>query len=136
MFFQAKFEPLSVSHPQQVGSVHVKLAQAYEKQGRGIRAATSDEVKYTFTITNNGLLSVYDIGIKNSDLHDKDAAISCTDINLHKSTGVGNGVYTGLASYPDNALAPAAWLTCTTTDTVSQAEVREKKSIPMTRKLR
>lgn len=114
----------------------MKLRQAYKKQGKGTGAATSDEVKYTFTITNNGLLSVYNVGIENSDLQDKGAAISCTDVDLHKSTGVGKGVCTGLASYPDNALVPGARLTCTTKDGVSQAEVREHKGIPMTSKLR
>lgn len=132
VYFEVNIEPLSDLTSQQVGSVHVKLRQAYKKQGKGTGAATSDEVKYTFTITNNGLLSVYNVGI---DLQDKGAAISCTDVDLHKSTGVGKGVYAGLASYPDNALVPAARLTCTTKDGVSQAEVRGHKRIPMTRKI-
>lgn len=119
---------MSVKTPNryQVGSVHVLLGRSYDKLGTGAAAATSDEIKYTYTITNNGLLDLFDIGIEDNTLHDNGVTITCTDVDAQTADGVGHGSFTGLATYPDKGLAPATSLTCTATDGVTQSEVRKR----------
>lgn len=107
----------------QVGSVRVLLTQSYEKLGTDAAAATSDEVELKYTVTNNGLLNLYDIGIMDNDLHEKGVYITCTDVDSETAPGAGHGAVTGLAAYPDKGLAPASSLTCTASDGVTQAEV-------------
>lgn len=110
----------------QVGSVRVVLGRSYDKLGTNVAAATSDEIKYTYTITNNGLLDLFDIGIEDNELHDNGVTISCTDVDSQPANGVGHGSFTRLAPYPDKGLAPAESLTCTATDGVAQSEVRKR----------
>lgn len=49
--------------------------------------------------------------------------LSCDDVGGKSVEGEPAGAVTGLAPYPDNGLSPAASLTCSATDKVSQAEV-------------
>lgn len=107
--------------------MRVLLTHGYDKLGTQIPAATSDEVDIAYTITNNGLLNLYDIGIEDDDLHEKGVYITCTDAGAETSVRAGHGALTGLASYPDHGLAPASSLTCTATDGVTQAEVTGRK---------
>ncbi|CAM9249880.1 unnamed protein product, partial [Hapterophycus canaliculatus] len=107
----------------QVGSIRVLLTKSYDKLGTDAAAATSDEVDFIYTITNNGLLNLYDIGIESDDLHVKGVSITCMDVDSETSPGVGHGAFTGLAEYPDQGLAPASSLTCTATDGVTQGEI-------------
>lgn len=114
----------------QVGSVHVSLAQSYNKTDPKVAAALSDEVEYTYTIKNNGMLSLYDIDIADEELSAREVTMSCTDVDSLKVSGTDFGEVTGLAAYPGNGLAPAASLKCTAKDAVSQTEVREGKIKP------
>lgn len=111
---------------QQVSSVYLTLEQLYEKAGTGIAAATSDKVEYTYKITNNGMLSLYEVAIEDEKLQMSGVYITCTDVDSTTATGIGHGAFTGLASYPDNGLKPAASLTCTAQDGVTQAEVSRR----------
>lgn len=121
----------TLKHALQTGSVLVSIGQSYDKLGTDAAAATSDDIEYTYTITNNGLLSLYDIDIEDTGLHEKGVSITCTDVDSSVVSGVGHGAVTGLAAYIDNrALAPAASLTCSATDSVVQAEVRRKIEAP------
>lgn len=104
----------------------MSLSQSYDKLGTDAAAATSDVIAYTYTITNNGLLSLYNIGIYDDGLHERGVAITCTDTDSQSEVGLSSGAFTGLATYPDNGLAPAQSLTCTASDGVTQAEVSMK----------
>lgn len=104
------------------------LGQSYDKQGTEAAAATSDVITYTYTITNNGLLSLYNIGIQDDTLHETGVAITCTDTDSQSEVGLGSGAFTGLAAYPNNGLPPAQSLTCTASDGVTQAEVSMKNN--------
>lgn len=106
--------------------MRVSLGQSYDKLETNATAATSDKITYTYNITNNGLLSLYDIGIEDDDLHEKGVFITCTDVDSLVVSGVGHGAVTGLAAYPTKGLAPAASLTCSAIDGVTQVEVRKK----------
>lgn len=55
--------------------------------------------------------------------------ITCTDVDAQTTDGIRNGMFMGLATYPDKGLRPAASLTCTANDVVSQAEVRATGSL-------
>lgn len=106
--------------------MRVSLVQSYGKLGTDTPAATSDVITYTYNIINNGLLSLYNVGIQNDGLLEKGVAITCTDTDSQSVLELGSGAVTGLAAYPDNGLAPAQSLTCSASDGVSQAEVRMK----------
>lgn len=115
------------TNTRQTGSVMVSIRPSYDKLETTAAAATSDEIVYNYTITNNGLLSLYDISIEGSGLHEKGVYITCTDVDSLAVPGVGHGAVTGLATYIDNkGLAPAASLTCSAKDGVTQAEVRNE----------
>lgn len=116
-------QPRSCATTTKVGSVDILLETSYDKLGTGAASATSDEVEHKITITNNGLLRLYDIGVEDGGLQARGVRISCTDVGLQTATGADPGVFAGLAAYPGNGLAPAASLTCTARDGVTQAEV-------------
>lgn len=99
----------------------------YEKEGLKEAAATTDTVLYTFSVVNNGLLSLYDISLSDSTLKAHGIIIACMDVGGTTVTGTNPGVLNGLASYPGKGLAPAEQLTCTGTDLVSQDEVRSTR---------
>lgn len=118
--------------PNQVGSVRASLGQSYGKLGTDAAAATSDVITYTYTITNNGLLSLYNVSIQDGVLHENGVAITCTDTDSQSVLGLDPGAVAGLAAYPDNGLAPAQSLTCTASDGVTQVEVRIQRSTEYT----
>lgn len=104
----------------------VSLEQRYDKLGTNAAAATSDEIEYNYTITNKGLLSLYDISLEDSGLHENGVIITCTDVDSSSVAGVDHGNVTGLAAYIDNkGLAPTSSLTCSAKDNVTQEEVRK-----------
>lgn len=104
----------------QVGSVRLKVKPSYTKE---TATTTDDEVQYTYTITNNGLLSLYNIELVVDGLLENGILLSCDDVGGESVEGASAGMVTGLAVYPENGLAPAASLICSATDKVSQAEV-------------
>lgn len=108
--------------------MRVAVGQNYDKLGTDAPASTSDEITYTYHITNNGLLNLYDIGIMDDDLHKKGVSITCTDVGSSMVSWDGHGAVTGLAAYPSNGLVPAASLTCTAKDSVTQEEVGRELS--------
>lgn len=120
----------AVQHMRQTGSVIVSITQSYGKLGTDAAAATSDEFEYNYTISNNGLLSLYDIRIGDSGFSEKGVFITCTDVDSAAVSGTGHGAVTGLASYnSDNmGLAPGRSLTCSARDSVTQSEVRQTAS--------
>lgn len=72
-----------------------------------------------YTVTNNGLLTLYEIAV-----HAEDLTIVCDDIDGVGSIE-GEGKVERLARYPSSdGLAPAASLTCRATGSVSRVEVR------------
>lgn len=107
----------------QVGSVHILLEAFYDKLGTGAASATTDQAEYKITITNNGLLILYEIRVEDEGLLARRVKIACTDVDMKTAAGAGHGVFAGLAAYPGSGLAPAASLTCTAEDGVTQAEV-------------
>lgn len=101
--------------------------QEYEKEGLKEAAATTDTVLYTFSVVNNGLLSLYDISLSDSTLEAHGTIVTCMDVGGTTVTGTNPGVLNGLAAYPGKGLAPAEQLTCTGTDLVFQDEVRSTR---------
>lgn len=110
-------------HRTQVGSVRIDVTLTYAIESPGVAAATTDYVRYDYAVVNNGLLSLFDISISDSVLEAHGTAITCTDVDGTTVDGSMAGVLNGLASYPNNGLAPVGQLTCTATDMVSQDEV-------------
>lgn len=116
----------SYGNPFQVGSIRIDVKRYYAKEVEKEAAATNDTVIYEYSLVNNGLLSLYNISIHDSVLKKHGTVITCTDVDAGKSVVVGStpGELNGLASYPNNGLAPAAKLTCSGEDSVTQEEVR------------
>lgn len=104
--------------------MRLSLNSTYFKMDPSNAASTDDEVHYLYTITNNGLLTLYDIGIKVKALVEHDVGINCVDTDGELVEPAAAGVVKGLASFPDMGLAPASFITCTATDGVSRSEVR------------
>lgn len=104
--------------------MRVYLEQYYAKQGTATAASTSDEIEYTYTIRNNGLLSIFNIEIEDETLNARGVTIKCTDVDSNMAAdGSSDGAFTGLAEHPDNGLAPAMAVICTANDTATQEEV-------------
>lgn len=109
----------------QVGSIRIEANPFYFPESQEGEAATKDTVSYDYNVTNNGLLSLYNISIRDSVLKSHGSIITCTDTDGKPVVGsAAGGELNDLASYPDNGLAPAAQLNCKGTDTISQNEVR------------
>lgn len=105
----------------QIGSVQLALTTTYSNAGK--KASTGDEINYVYTVTNNGLLTLYDIKIQADSLHEEEFAIDCVNTNNLLVRGSNVATLSGLAAYPDKGLAPAASLRCTATGVITQAEV-------------
>ncbi|CAB1117937.1 unnamed protein product [Ectocarpus sp. CCAP 1310/34] len=101
----------------QVGSVQLRLESTYANKGKN--ATTADEVKYVYTIENNGLLTLYNIAVHAEGLVD----IVCVNTDGDSVSGSSPGRVEDLAGYPSDGLAPAGSLTCSATGSVSQAEI-------------
>lgn len=107
-----------------MGSVRVEVAHVYAKEAEAEPAATTDTVTYTYSLVNNGLLSLYNIAILDDVFKEHGKTITCTDADGSTVVGSTPGVVNGLATYPDNGLAPTKQLVCSGTDSVFQDEVR------------
>lgn len=101
----------------QVGSVRLEVVPTPTNVTQP--ATTADEVDYVYTVTNNGLLTLYNIAIQTDDL----VELVCVNGSGGEVVGTSLGIAEGLASYPSTGLAPAGSLACSTTSRVSQEEV-------------
>lgn len=72
-----------------------------------------------YTIINDGLLTLYNITVQAEAL----MAMVCVDTDGRDVGGALNGRVDGLAPYPSKGLAPAGYLKCRATGTVTRAEV-------------
>ncbi len=111
----------------QVGSVDVRVSWKYPREDQ--EAGINDKIHYEYNITNNGLLTLYNVALYTED---GDAAVVCEDTD-GSASDTGAGSVGGLASYVgDHGLAPAGVLTCQATGGVSRAEVspRATKELP------
>lgn len=104
----------------QVGSIDLAVLATYGN--KDLAATIVDEIDYVYTITNDGLLTLYNIVVHGEGL----MTIVCVDTDGQFVTGLGTGNVEGLATYPDNGLAPAEVLTCRATGIVSRAEVSDE----------
>ena len=105
----------------QIGSVSLLLESTYANFDQD--ASVDDVIVYKYTITNNGLLTLYNIAIEDIVVEGEDPmSIECIDTDGGKVDG--SSLVQGLASYPSDGLAPAGSLTCSATGSVSRAEVR------------
>lgn len=112
----------------QVGSVRLKLTKTYIGTGLNTAAATTDDkVNYVYSITNSGLLTLYDISLQAESLMENGGAIDCVDTSGQHVAGSSKGRVVGLATYSEAGLAPADSITCTAMSGVSQAEVRRSE---------
>lgn len=101
----------------------MRVDHHYAKEAGAEAAAITDTVTYEYSLVNNGLLSLYNISIRDIVLKEHGTIITCVDVDGSSVRGATSGELNGLASYPDNGLAPTAKLTCNGTDPVSQDEV-------------
>lgn len=101
-----------------MGSIDLLLKSTYAN--KGLAATTADDIDYVYTITNDGLLTLYNITVQAEGL----MAVVCVDTDGRDVGGALNGRVDGLARYPSKGLAPAGYLKCRATGTVTQAEVR------------
>lgn len=106
----------------------MEVAHSYAKETEAEPAATTDTVTYTYSLVNNGLLSLYNLSILDDLLKQHGTIITCTDSDGSTVEGSTPGVVNGLATYPDNGLPPTGKLTCSGTDSVYQDEVRVRRS--------
>ncbi|CAM9789547.1 unnamed protein product, partial [Ectocarpus sp. 6 AP-2014] len=107
----------------QVGSVRMETSHAYPKETDAAPAATTDSVTYEYSLSNNGLLSLYNISMRDSVLGEHGTIITCTDTNGNSVVGSKPGEVNGLARYPDAGLTPTSKIFCSGTDVVSQEEI-------------
>lgn len=97
------------------------MKHTYEKEAAKEAAATTDIVFYEFSLVNDGLLSLYNISMRDSVLKEHGTIITCTDADETVVTGSTPGEVNGLAF--KNGLAPAGKLLCIGEDSVTQGEV-------------
>lgn len=102
----------------------MEVRHSYAKEAEAEPAATTDTVTYTYSLVNNGLLSLFNISILDDLLKQHGTIITCTNADGSAVEGSTPGVVSGLAAYPDNGLSPASRLICSGTDSVFQDEVR------------
>lgn len=102
----------------QVGSIDLTVLATHANAG--LAATTADEVDYVYIITNNGLLTLYNITVH----AEAPMVIACIDIDGQEVAGVGGGSVEGLAEYAGDGLVPATSISCTAPSSVSQDEVR------------
>lgn len=102
------------------------MKRVYAKEAEKEAAATTDTVVYEFSLINNGLLSLYNISVRDAVLKEHGTIITCIDADADRSVVMGSfpGEVNGLASYPASGFAPAAILICSGEDPVTQDEVR------------
>lgn len=81
---------------------------------------SNDQALHTHNITNNDLQSVYNIELV---CVENEIPLSCDEVRGDSVEGEFAGTDTGHATYPDNDLSPAASLTGSLTDEVSQVQV-------------
>lgn len=101
----------------------METSHAYPKEADTAPAATTDSVTYEYSLSNNGLLSLYNISMRDSLLGEHGTIITCTDTNGNSVVGSKPGEVNGLARYPDAGLTPTSKIFCSGTDMVSQEEV-------------
>ena len=78
---------------------------------------------YEYKLVNVGVLSLYDIALRDSVLQEHGTTIPCKNVDGETVVGSSPGAVTALARKPDNGLPPAGLLVCTGTDVVTQEEV-------------
>lgn len=89
----------------------------------GKTATIGDGIHYVYTVTNNGLLTLYNITLQSNSLSEEGFVIDCVDTDNFLVGGPNVVTLSELEGFPDKGLTPAAFLTCTATDTITQAEV-------------
>lgn len=80
-------------------------------------------MSYKYELINRGVLSLYDIALRDSVLQAHGTFITCEDADGKSVVGSTPGAVTELARKPDNGLPPTGRLICTGTDVVTQEEV-------------
>lgn len=135
------FEHLRAFPTNQVGSVRFLLTPSYAKAATALEAAaTSDTVAYEITITNTGLLEVFDISVTAwADGAGISGTLTCYDVDETPQVangGTGGGPLPvaheplevqGLAGYPDSGLRGGGSLTCTFSTAIGQTEVSSQR---------
>lgn len=120
-----------------MGSVRLVITASYPKTATPLEAAaTSDAVSYVLTVTNTGLLQVFDIYVAAwGDGAGITSALTCEDVDggsMTDEADTEDGQLTltyeslkiqGLARYPDSGLRGGSSLTCTFSSAVGQTEV-------------
>lgn len=115
--FLARLQPRCLLLPQ-VGSIDLAVLTTYADAT--LAATTANEVEYVYTITNDGLLTLYNIAIE----AEATMAIVCIDTDGHLVAGANDGRVEALADYTGDGLVPAASMECMATGIVTQDEAR------------
>ena len=116
---------MSISFVWQVGSVDLVIdSRNYTREDQ--EASITDEMSFDYAIVNNGLLTLYNIGLDTKGF----VTVGCAteDSADAEIITVDGGSVGGLATYVrDHGLAPGGELKCQATGGVSRAEVSLQK---------
>lgn len=109
------------------------MKPSYTKSSTDEAASTSDIITYAVTVTNTGLLDIFDLSVMAfADGAGISDSLACYDVGgVEKLSGSGSSVdpsasklIGNLASYPDSGLRGGTSFVCTFSAAVGQSEVR------------
>lgn len=120
------------------------LTPYYAKADEPVEAAaTADSVAYELTVTNTGLLALFNISVvAGGDVSGVPRALTCTDVDGERKYNSEGSPLTptnaslrveGLASYPGSGLKGGSSITCAFSSAVAQTEVRFGLSLSVKR---
>lgn len=132
----------------QVGSVRLLVTPTYAKTATPLEAAaTSDMISYKLTVTNTGLLEVFNISVAAwGDGAGIVGPLTCTDVDgseVIAEADTDGGLFPltsrglmvrGLASYPYSGLRGGRSLICAFSSAVGQSEVRNRGNVSSDKK--
>lgn len=105
----------------QVGSMAMRLTHFYADNTSA--AVVGQTVDFSFVLSNNGLLTLFDVSMRSDYLAERGSKVTCTDAGGNTIAGAAAGSIGGMAPYPDNGMAPGQSISCHSSVSVLQAEV-------------
>lgn len=86
-------------------------------------AVVGQVIDISFTIKNNGLLSLFNITIESNYLETRGSTITCSHPSENTISGVLPGTTGGMAPHPGSGLTPGQSIVCAGSVSVLQPEV-------------
>lgn len=100
-------------------------AATFDYAASASAAAVGQAVDFSFSVTNTGLLTLFDVYVRSLYLEGRNSIVSCVTDTASNSTVVGTsgGVVSGMMPYPDGGLIPGRSIECTSSVELLQSEV-------------